>query len=75
MPIPLDELLAMHHKRPQPGYTFSELAVLYNVTEQSIRKYVTDGRLQAFKTSPGKSGKVRHDDADRFLRESNDRRH
>lgn len=56
---------------PQAGYTFQELASIFGVTEQSIRLYVKQGKLRAWKTSPRKWGKVPHAEAERFLLASN----
>lgn len=37
----------------QPLYTISDIATIFTVSEQTVRKWIKDGKLQSFKVGRG----------------------
>ena len=37
----------------QPFYTISDIAILFAVSEQTVRKWIKEGKLQSFKVGRG----------------------
>jgi hypothetical protein len=67
MTFEFTRFLETHGVEVKPGYSIAEVAVLSNVTEQSIRLYLKQGRLKATRTSPRKWGKIPFSEAERFF--------
>ena len=71
MQFKFQDFLKTQGMEPKPGFSIAEIAVLCNVTEQSIRIYLKHGRLKASKTSPRKWGKISYVEAEKFFAEIN----
>lgn len=53
----------------QPFYTISDIASLFTVSEQTVRRWIKDGKLQSFKV--GRGVRVTAEALRKYLEESN----